>query len=40
MKAVEIGGIAKFDQNGDINNIGFRWKIGFVVSYYAVSGKA
>ena len=25
MKPVEIGGIAKFDPNGDINNVGFRW---------------
>ena len=29
MKAVEIGGIAKFDPNGDINNVGFRWNKRF-----------
>lgn len=26
MKSIEIGGIQRFDPNGDVNNVGFRWK--------------
>lgn len=26
MKSIEIDGIQRFDSNGDVNNVGFRWK--------------
>lgn len=26
IKSIENGGIQRFDPNGDVNNVGFRWK--------------
>lgn len=26
MKSIEIGGIQRFDPNGDVDNVGFRWQ--------------